>query len=141
MNSISLRTKRRFWVWVLILLLPVTGKSSVDHTADQILGIWEFPGRGSTVELYRTGDRYFGRIADVSPTGQERFGLTKNQLLISNLGFDGNGWSGGELIHPKTGIHFSLEVKMIDSKTLNARIFKGFRWLHKEFVLTREKTP
>ena len=141
MSLISLRNQRYFWACVLLILLPITGKSSIDRTADQILGIWEFPGRGSTVELYRTGDRYYGRIADVSPTGQERFGLTKNQLLISNLGFDGSGWSGGELIHPKTGIHFSLEVTMIDSKTLNARIYKGFRWIHKEFVLTRETTP
>ncbi|GAB3889733.1 DUF2147 domain-containing protein [Spirosoma agri] len=131
----------RNYLWASLFLVlslwPVPGKSSVDRTADQILGRWLFPGRGSTVELYRVGDRYFGRISDVSPTGKEQFGLTKNQLLISNLAFDGKGWSG-ELIHPKTGNHLNIDVEMVDSRTINATVYKGWRWLNKEFVMTRE---
>lgn len=137
----TLLLRRRYvWVWSLVLLCtwPISGKSSTDHTADQILGRWLFPGRGSTVELYRIGDRYFGRILDVSPRGKQQFGITKNQLLISNLAFDGKGWSGGELIHPKTGDHFDIDVHMVDSQTLTATVYKGWRLLHKEFIMTRE---
>ncbi|MCK8491209.1 MULTISPECIES: DUF2147 domain-containing protein [Spirosoma] len=134
--------RRYAWASSLLLLclFPVAGKSSVDHTADQILGYWLFPAKGSSIELYRSGDRYYGRIADVSSVGKDKFGLSKNQLLISDLVFDGNGWSGGELIHPKTGSHFDVEVKMIDSQTLTATVFKGCRWLNKEFILTRKPT-
>ena len=123
-----------------LLLWPVAGRSSVDHTADQILGRWLFPAKGSSVEIYRSGDRYFGRIADVSLTGQQQFGLVKNKILLSNLLFDGDSWSGGELIHPKTGNHFSIELRLRDSRTLHATVYKGIRWIHKEFVLTRPGT-
>jgi uncharacterized protein (DUF2147 family) len=131
-------------VWALSLLLlclwPASGQSSVDRTADQILGRWQFPGRGSTIDVYRTGDRYYGRIAEVSPTGLKQFGLAKDQLLIINLAYDGKGWSGGELIHPKTGNHLDVEISLRDSKTASAIVYKGWRWLHKEYVLTRHPT-
>lgn len=136
-----LPNRTRFWVLSLLLLLPpLLGNSSTDRTADQILGRWEFPGRGSTIDVYRTGDRYYGRIADVSATGSKNFGLEKNQLLIINLSFDGKGWSGGELIHPRTGNHLDVEISLRDSKTASAIVYKGWRWLHKEYVLTRPST-
>lgn len=125
---------------ISLLLLPVAVQSSTDRTADQILGRWLFPAKGSSVEIYRSGDRYFGRIADVSPKGQQQFGLTRNKLLLSNLAFDGAGWSGGELIHPKTGNRFSIELRLHDSRTLQATVYKGVRWMNKEFILTRPTT-
>lgn len=121
----------------LLVLWPTAGKSSADSTGDQILGRWLFPAKGSSVEVYRSGNRYFGRISDVSPTGKSQFGVAKNQLLMQNLSFDGISWTGGELIHPTTGHHFAIELQLRDSQTLTARVYKGFRWLHKEFVLTR----
>ncbi len=138
----GLLNQSRLWVLSLFVLMlwPVSGKSSTDHSPDQILGRWLFPAKGSSIDVYRAGDRYFGRIADVSPTGQQQFGLAKNQLLIRNLAFDGSGWSGGELIHPKTGNHFDVELKMRDARTLSATVYKGCRWLHKEYVLTRQTT-
>lgn len=132
--------RRRSWACSLILLclLPIPGQSSHDRSADLILGRWFFPAKQSSIELYRTGDRYFGRIADVSRTGQQQLGITKNQLIISNLAFNGTGWSGGELIHPKTGAHFDVELKLKDHHTLTAKVYKGCRWLHKEYVLKRQ---
>lgn len=134
--------QRKLWVLSLFLLClwPDSGKSSIDRTADQILGRWRFPGRGSTIDVYRTGDRYYGRIAEVSPTGLKQFGLAKDQLLIINLTYDGKGWSGGELIHPKTGNHLDVEISLRDSKTASAIVYKGWRLLHKEYVLTRQPT-
>lgn len=135
----------RRYGWALSLLLfalwPVTGNSSADRTADQILGRWLFPSQGSSVELYRNGDRYFGRVVEASPLGQQQMGLVNNQLIMKNLIFDGRGWSGGELINPRTGNRFGVELRMHDSRTLTASVYKGFRWLHKEYVLTRQTNP
>lgn len=132
----------RSYLWALSLLSlalwPITGNSSTDRTADQILGRWLFQSQGSSIELYRTGNRYFGRVVEVSPMGQQQMGLAKNQLIVKNLTFDGRGWSGGELINPKTGNRFGVELRMRDSQTLTASVYKGFRWLHKEYVLTRQ---
>jgi uncharacterized protein (DUF2147 family) len=122
----------------ILCLLPIPGTSSSDRTADQILGRWLFPSQGSSVELYRSGDRYFGRVVDVSPAGERQMGLVKDQLIMKNLTFDGSAWTGGELINPKTGNRFGVELSMRDSRTLTASIYKGFRWLRKEYVLTRQ---
>lgn len=132
--------RRHLWAlsFLLLSLLPATSHSSTDRTADQILGRWLFPSQGSSVELYRSGDRYFGRVVDVSPLGKQQMGLAKDQLIMKNLTFDGRGWSGGELVNPKTGSRFGVELRMSDSRTLTASIYKGFRWLRKEFVLTRQ---
>lgn len=132
--------QRYFWALSLSLfaLWPVTGRSSADQTADQILGRWLFPSQGSSIELYRNGNRYFGRVVEASPMGQRQMGLVNNQLIMKNLTFDGRGWSGGELINPKTGNRFGVELRMYDSRTLTASVYKGFRWLHKEYVLTRQ---
>lgn len=134
---------RRWWVLRLLVLAlwPLTGNSSADRPADRILGHWLFPSQGSSVELYRTGDRYFGRVVEVSPVGQHQMGLVRDQLIMRNLLFDGRGWSGGELINPKTGNRFGVELRMRDSRTLTASVYKGFRWLRKEYVLTRQTNP
>ena len=133
------RNQRHLWATLFVLLLfwPASGQSSSTETGDQILGRWLFPSKGSSVEIYRSGKQYFARIADVAPLGQQQFGITKDKLLMSNLLFDGKNWSGGELIHPRTGIRFSVELELQDAHTLNARVYKGLRWLNKEFTLTR----
>ena len=134
------RIRNLFWALSLLVLslLPTTGNSSSEHTADQILGRWLFPSQGSSVELYRSGDHYFGRVVDVSSVGEQQMGLVKDQLIMKNLTFDGQAWTGGELINPKTGNRFGVELSMRDSRTLTASIYKGFRWLRKEYVLTRQ---
>jgi uncharacterized protein (DUF2147 family) len=136
----AFRNQSNLWALRLFLLslLPLTGSSSADHKADQILGRWLFPSQESSVELYRSGDRYFGRVVDVSPKGRQQMGLAKDQLIMKNLTFNGHGWSGGELINPKTGHRFGVELSLRDSRTLTASVYKGFRWIHKEYILTRQ---
>ena len=138
----KLMLQRTAWAGSLLFLLvwPNPGQSADDRSADLILGRWLFPAKQSSIEVYRSGDRYFGRIADVSGNGRQQFGIVKDQLLISNLSFNGTGWSGGKLVHPKTGDHFDVELKLRDSRTLVARVYKGCRWLHKEYTLTRQSS-
>lgn len=92
------------------------------------------------MEIYRTGDQYFARIADVATRGVKEFGITKDKLLMKDLTFDGKTWSGGTLIHPRNGMNFDVELHLRDAKNLEARVSKGFRFIGKEFVLTRPET-
>ena len=125
---------------LFFLLLPAAGWTTADRTGDQILGKWLFPAKGSSVQIYRTGDQYFARIADVATRGVQEFGITKDKLLMKDLTFDGKTWSGGTLIHPRNGMNFDVELQLRDAKTLEARVSKGFRFIGKEFVLTRPET-
>lgn len=122
---------------LVLLAIPISGRSSIDRTGDRILGRWLFPTKGSSVDVFRIGDRYFARVAEVDHAGQKNYGLAKDKILISNLAFDGQNWSEGELIHPKTGTHLDVELTMSDPQALTVTIYKGIKFLHKRFVMTR----
>lgn len=121
----------------MCLLFFLTGAVS-DQKADQLLGHWLFPSKGSGVIIYRTGTRYFARVAEVDPAGEKNFGLVKDTVLIRNLTYDGQLWSGGQLVHPKTGIRLGVEVGMNDPQSITVTVYKGIKLLRKKFIMTRE---
>ncbi|GAB3559906.1 hypothetical protein GCM10027577_53240 [Spirosoma fluminis] len=110
----------------------------MDSQADQIIGRWLFPSRGSSVDIFRKGDLYFVRVAEVDQAGEENFGLVKGAILIRDLHYDGEVWTGGQLIHPKTGMHLSAEVHMKESGTINVTIYKGIKLFHRKFTMTKQ---
>lgn len=124
-------------LWLVFFLLLTTGAVS-DQQSDRLLGHWLFPSRGSSVTIYRTGNRYFARVADVDKAGEKNFGLVKDTVIIRNLTYDGAAWSGGQLIHPKTGMSLSVEVVMDDPQTITVTIYKGIKLLHRKFIMTRK---
>ncbi|RZK72562.1 MAG: DUF2147 domain-containing protein [Pedobacter sp.] len=112
-----------------------------DQPADRLIGRWQFPSKGSSVDIYRQGGLYFARVANVDQAGEQNFGLMKDSVLIRNLRYDGDVWSGGRLIHPKTGISLSAEVEMLKPDAINVTIYKGIKLLHRKFVMTRQDQP
>ena len=47
-------------------------------------------------------------------------------------------WSGGELIHPKTGMRLDVELRLANSQTITVVVFKAIKLLNKKFVMTRQ---
>ncbi|GAB3498280.1 hypothetical protein GCM10027341_19670 [Spirosoma knui] len=138
-----IRQLHRSHIWAslfFLILWPVSGRSSADRTGDQILGRWLFPSKGSSVDVYRLGSRYFARVAEVDQAGQKNYGLAKDKVLISNLAFNGRVWTDGELIHPKTGTALDVELRMSDQQTMTVTLYKGIKLLHKKFDMTRKST-
>ncbi len=130
----------RLWLLSLLLLCawPVPSESSTDRSADQIVGRWLFPSKGSSVDIFRSEGRYFVRVAETDSAGRTNFGLVKDSILISKLTFDGQTWSGGELIHPKTGMHLDVELRMNAPHSITVVVFKGLKFIGKKFVMTRK---
>ncbi|GAA4404900.1 hypothetical protein GCM10023187_22770 [Nibrella viscosa] len=130
--------KKHVLLVTLLALLSVNGYS-VSQPADAIVGRWFFPARQSSIELYRSGDRYFGRITEVGGNWKGKFNGTKDQLVLTNLTFNGREWSGGELIHPQTGSRYDVALSMQNPQNVLVTVYKGVRLLHKEYELVREK--
>lgn len=127
----------RYRAWSLLgLLLLLSARP--DQPADRLIGRWQFPTKGSSVDIYRKGDLYFARVAKVDQAGEQNFGLMKDSVLIRDLRYDGAVWSGGRLIHPKTGISLSAEVQMLKPDAINVTIYKGIKLLHRKFTMTRQ---
>ncbi|QIP18075.1 DUF2147 domain-containing protein [Spirosoma aureum] len=129
------RIKLLFLVTALLL-----AGARADQPADQLLGRWQFPAGGSSVDIYRQAGLYFARVAQVDQAGKQNFGLVKDSLLIRNLHYDGQLWAGGRLMHPKTGIALRVEVEMLQPDAINVTVYKGFKFLNRQFIMTRQQT-
>ncbi|WP_020607466.1 DUF2147 domain-containing protein [Spirosoma spitsbergense] len=127
----------RSLLWAVLLPMFMLG-ATADQPADQLLGHWLFPTKGSSVTIYRIENRYFARVNEVDQAGEENFGLVKDATLIRNLTYNGEVWTGGELIHPKTGINLSVEVTMNDPQTVTVLVYKGIKLFHRKFTMTRK---
>ncbi len=111
--------------------------SPVNPKSDRILGHWYFPKRESNIEIYRENGHYFAKILAVSEATAARFGAMDNKLLLTNLSFAKNEWSGGQLIHPQTGNRFDVFLTLSDDNTLVITAYKGCRLFNKAYILTR----
>ncbi|GAB4017160.1 hypothetical protein GCM10028773_12470 [Spirosoma koreense] len=88
--------------------------------------------------IYRQAGLYFARVAEVDQAGKQNFGLVKDSLLIRNLRYDGQLWSDGRLTHPKTGIALRVEVEMDQPNAITVTVYKGFKFLNRKFIMTRQ---
>lgn len=113
------------------------GDSPVNPKSDRILGHWYFPKRESNIEIYRENGHYFAKILAVSEATVAKFGAMDNKLLLTNLSFAKNEWSGGQLIHPQTGNRFDVFLTLSDDNTLVITAYKGCRLFNKTYTLTR----
>lgn len=127
--------RRRIFLGLLVLVLV---SAVPDPPGDQILGRWLFPSQGSSVNIYRQGNRYFVRVAEVDQAGEKNYGLVKDSVLIRDLGYNGADWTGGRLTHPKTGMSLSVEVHLQEPRAMTVTIYKGIKLLRKTFVMTRQ---
>ncbi|UHG93745.1 DUF2147 domain-containing protein [Spirosoma oryzicola] len=128
----------RYRSWSLLIVLFLLS-AVVDQPADQLIGRWQFPSKGSSVDVYRQAGLYFARVAEVDQAGEQNFGLVKDSLLIRNLQYDGELWSKGRLIHPKTGIALNVEIAMVKPNTITVTVYKGLKLFHRKFEMTRQE--
>ena len=126
-------------LWAVFLPFLLVG-AKTDQQADRLLGHWMFPSKGSSVNIYRIGNRYFARVAEVDQAGEKNFGLVKDTVIIRNLRYDGQIWSDEQLVHPKTGIKLSVEVSMNDPQSIAVTVYKGIKLFHRKFNMTRKTT-
>lgn len=127
--------------FLLTCLLSVSLAASAPppRPADALLGIWYVPSRQSTIEFFKTGDRYFARITEVGGSWQQKYAQTKGRIIISNLKFTGKEWTDGELIHPDTNSRFNLVLTLQNPNAATAVAYKGLRLLHRDFKMVRQQ--
>lgn len=122
-----------------LLSVSLTASAPSPKPADALLGLWYVPSRQSTIEFFKTGDRYFARITEVGGSWEQKYAQTKGRIIISNLKFTGQEWSDGELIHPDTNSRFNLVLTLQNPNSATAVAYKGIRLLHRDFKMVRQK--
>ena len=121
--------------------------------SDEILGIWLEEEKQSKIEIYKEGNRFFGKIIwlkePLDESGNEKLdkenpnpSLRKNTInglkIMKNLKYVKEGeWSNGEIYDARSGKTYSLEVYMKDPNKLDLRGYLGFTLFGKTTSWTR----
>jgi len=141
------------------MLNPFTNVQAQDVKANDIVGVWLTQDKDSHVEIYKDGNKYFGKIIwletpNDSITGKPKLD-DKNEdpalqsrpvmgmKLLKNFVFDGEDeWESGTIYDPKKGKTYSCYMKFPDNNNkdlLKIRGYIGFSLLGRTVYWTRVK--
>ncbi|MCE1168331.1 MAG: DUF2147 domain-containing protein [Sphingobacteriia bacterium] len=140
--------------FVLAIVLPV----SAQKKANDIVGFWLNQDADAKVEIYKSGDKYYGKIVwlkiPIDPVTKKEKLDSKNpdnslkQRPILNLEilkhfvFDGdNEWNDGAIYDPKSGKTYSCLIKFEEANKLKIRGYIGVSLIGKTTYWTRTTKP
>jgi uncharacterized protein (DUF2147 family) len=139
-----------FSVFVFIAVCCISmlwGFSSTQNAGDDINGIWMTESRQSMVQVYRIGDKYFGKVYWLkfpndpdngkpkvdkkNPDPKLRSRAILGLQLVNNFTYDSKEkeWGGGTIYDPKSGNTYNCKATMMDKNTLKVRGYVGFSWM------------
>ncbi|MFN3784963.1 MAG: DUF2147 domain-containing protein [Spirosomataceae bacterium] len=123
---------------------------------DDILGLWKNGEGTGIVQIYKKGDKYYGKIVWLKvtndPDGTPRKDINNPETSLrtrplkglENLrGFQyaGDGkWENGNVYDPKTGNDYSCEMTLVNPNTLEVRGFIGISLFGRTDVWKRQVT-
>ncbi len=133
---------------IAILLLglwmaPFTQVRAQDVKADDVVGVWLTQYKDSKVEIYKDGNKYFGKIVWLetpidSITGKPKVD-DKNEnpalrnrpimgmKLLENFVFDGDDeWEDGTIYDPKKGKTYSCYMEFPDENNKDRLKIRGY---------------
>lgn len=124
------------------IALATTQTAAQTLNADAILGTYLNPDRSRTVEVYKSGDRYFGVITSAPevPDGNEGIGFVvfKDFVFNSQKGL----WENGQLDSPMTPrIAFSGILSLDGAQNRVVRGFVRIPALGGSSVFTKVRGP
>ena len=133
---------------LLSLFLFSIGASA--QNADDILGIWYNQEKTAKVEIFKKGEKYFGKVVwlkeplrDGKPkldVENEDEKLTTRPImglqLLNDFEFDDDEWEDGTIYDPKNGETYSCYITKEGDK-LNVRGFIGFSFIGRTSIWTK----
>jgi uncharacterized protein (DUF2147 family) len=141
--------KKQSIIIISILLLAVVNTFSQNMTGDRILGIWLNEDKDAKVEIYKSGNQYFGKLiwgkemyeADGKTSRKDvenkdpklRARNLKDLIMLSGFAYHDDVWDGGEIYDPRNGSTYSCTLKLKGSK-LDIRGYIGISLFGKTTV-------
>ncbi|KAA8484115.1 uncharacterized protein DUF2147 [Arcticibacter tournemirensis] len=143
-----LQRNKAFFIIILLALF----KAGFAQDADDITGTWLTAEKDGRVEIYKSGDRYFGKLiwgkkvyeADgrtlkkdtKNPNEQLRKRTILNIVLLKDFTYEEGEWTGGKIYDPRTGKTYSSIIKLQDG-SLVLRGYVGISAFGKSTVWER----
>lgn len=137
----------RIVVICVALLLGASSFVRWDSSADAILGDWLNQEKDGKINVYKTGDKYYGKITWIKNTGKKdeknpdpalRGKDVVGLVILKDLKFNDGVWEDGTVYDPKSGKTYSCTMKLKDGgKSLDIRGYVGISLLGRTSTWTR----
>lgn len=108
--------------------------------SDPIIGKWQNPSGEGRIEIYKKGEKYFGKLywlkepndaqgnikKDVkNPEKSLQSRLVQGLEILTNFSKDGNVYQDGKIYDPKTGKTYSCKMTLQGTDKLDIRGYVG----------------
>ncbi|MDQ8005814.1 MAG: DUF2147 domain-containing protein [Pedobacter sp.] len=138
----------------LFIVLFVLSVQVFAQKKDDILGKWLNPSGEGQIEIYKRGDKFFGKLAWIKEPNDEKGkpktdeknpteSLRSKPLLgleiLKNFVFDDGKWIDGTIYDPKSGKTYSCKISLKDANQLSIRGFIGVSLIGRTEVFKRVK--
>jgi uncharacterized protein (DUF2147 family) len=138
---------------LLMLLFVATSFSALAQNKDAVLGKWLNPSGEGQIEIYKKGDKYFGKLAwmkEPNLNGKPKLDtknpdekLQKRALLnleiLKDFSYDDKKWTDGTIYDPKSGKTYSCNMTLKGNDVLNIRGYIGISLLGRSETFRRVK--
>jgi uncharacterized protein (DUF2147 family) len=134
--------------FIIVVLLSVQNLSAQKVNKDAIVGEWLAESKDGRVQIYKVGEKFFGKVVwgkdggrkDVNnPDPKLREQSIIGAVILKNFDFTGKAWEEGTIYDPNNGKTYSCTMKMPDANTLTIRGFIGISLLGRNTTWTRVK--
>jgi uncharacterized protein (DUF2147 family) len=145
----------KIYICLLLLIIPLLMFAQEAKSSDAILGTWWTAGKESTVEIYKVGDEFQGKITwlktpldekgDIktdpkNPKPELRSRKRLGMVVMTKMVVKGeNEWSKGTIYDPKSGNTYKCTIKLKDKNTMILRGFIGVSLLGRNETWLRAK--
>jgi len=139
------------------LASPFVTVQAQEVNADDILGVWLNEDKDAHVDIYKEGDKFYGKIVWLDEPIDEETGKPKlddenedeslrsrpimGLLLLRDFEFDGDDeWEDGRIYDPKNGKDYKCYMEFPDEddkNTLKVRGYIGFSMIGRTTYWTR----
>ena len=123
------------------------------NAEDKIIGVWLNEEKDAEIEIYKIGNKYFGKIVggknlrekdgktllnDVkNPDSKQRIKPLLQQVILTEFTFQDGEWTNGKIYDPKSGKTYSSTIKLKGNR-LELRGYVGISLFGRTTVWTRE---
>ncbi len=145
----------RFISFLLFVAFCASHVYAQHANGDNILGLWLSETKEGKIQVYRVGNKYYGKLvwskSMYGPDGKTLNKDTKNAdknlrnrnlkdlVLLNDLVFDDDEYSGGTIYDPKNGSTYKCYMRLKGNDVLNIRGYIGISLIGRTSVWTRIK--
>jgi len=145
-----MKTLLNFALSVIFILTAYIVKAG---DGDHLLGLWFNHEKDSKIEIYKNGDKYYGKIVwleepneedgtpkidDENPDEKLQNRPIMGLNILTDFVYDGDDtWEDGEIYNPRDGKTYSCYLELLSEERLKVRGFIGISLIGKTNYWTR----